>query len=130
MSCGFPIGLLYVYLVVFTCASAGRTFCFICLNKTGLSLIYQKVHFLFIFLDDRGPSTSYFGREERVKVLLDDSLFGVPMEPQGCFMRITRYPNNNWQLNCAAQTTNFTCTVQVAELRVRIYAGIQVSCFP
>ena len=74
-----------------------------------------------------GSSGREMGREERVKEVLDSSLSSINIGPGGSFMTISRFPNNEWQLNCAETTTNISCEVQVARLGVVIYITEPVS---
>ena len=73
------------------------------------------------------PSASQFQSEARVKTLLDNSLYNVPTGPRETFLRFTRPSGNNWQLNCEATTTTFTCSVNIARLFVVIHTSVQVS---
>ena len=73
-------------------------------------------------------TVNVFVREARVSMLLDDSLYNVPTEPQQSFLRITRTPGHNWQLNCEANTGTFTRTVQISSLAVVIFTPAPVSC--
>ena len=68
-----------------------------------------------------------FVDEEHVKYLLDYSFIHVPIEPAGSFMTIYRFGFSNWDLNCTADSSNFACKVQVANVMASFQTLRQVS---
>ena len=93
------------------------------------SLLINILRCFWLFAAENDSEISGGGgfSEERVKELLDDSLALVPTEPTGSFMTIFKPRNNYWQLNCTTSSSNFTCGVQVANLRATVQTTTQVS---
>ena len=64
---------------------------------------------------------STFGMESNVTAMLDASLMHVPMEPEGSYLSISRFTDIPWQIACEADSTNFSCSVEVERLKVFIF---------
>ena len=92
-----------------------------------LNVILKKELTVAFFIEvgaETGNRT--FGREWRVKQLLDRSLQYVQTSSHGAYMAISRHQSSNWQLSCEAQLANFTCHVQLGRMRITFYTLVGV----
>lgn len=71
--------------------------------------------------------SAQFGREDRVKQLLDRSISELPTETLGAYLTISRAVYDDWQLNCVANATDFSCNVHSEYLFVFHYTPMPVS---
>ena len=59
---------------------------------------------------------STFGMESNITGMLYALLIRVLMEPEGSFLSISRFTDIPWQIACEADSTNFSCSVEVERL--------------
>ena len=123
------LSLLQVCLYASAQAVIEGGFCLTLSIPLPSSLLKNILRCFWLFAAEEDSEISGGGgfSEERVKELLDDSLALVPTEPTGSFMTIFKPRNNYWQINCTTSTSNFTCEVQVANLRATVQTITQVS---
>ena len=57
----------------------------------------------------------------KIAAILDELLYVVPVNPEGSYMSISRFPYANWRIACNAIDANFSCLIQAEKLQVVIY---------
>ena len=113
--------------------SSFSLFIIVQLHKQLYQVTFIFMHFYYFnhyFTEEpvtTAPVVIHFGREARVKELLDSSFNQISMGVLSNHIRIMRFPGTNWQLTCEATTTSFTCRVQAARLKVAIFVSTPVS---